>query len=154
MLKEIIWQAPEFKYRDKDISWYWMTIIIASLLVLISLWQRNFLFAIFTIIAEIMLMFWANEFPKDLQFKIDKNGIHIGKIKSYSYEEISGFHIIEGEDGAGELILKTKNKIHPYIKILLANEDTQKVKDYLKPHLSEMDYEESLSDIIFRIVGF
>ena len=99
-------------------------------------------------------MFWANEFPKDLQFKIDKNGIHIGKIKSYSYEEISGFHIIEGEDGAGELILKTKNKIHPYIKILLANEDTQKVKDYLKPHLSEMDYEESLSDIIFRIVGF
>ena len=50
--KEIIWQAPEFRYRHKDESWYWLTIMATAVLFLISLWQKNFLFAIFAVIAN------------------------------------------------------------------------------------------------------
>lgn len=152
--KEIIWHAPEFKYQSKDISWYWLSIIAASILTLVSLWQKNLLFAIFIIIAETMLVIWAKELPKNLQFKLDKKGVHIGRIKSYNYEELSGFHIIEDEDKTGELILKTKNKLHPYIKILIASKDIPEIKEFLKNHLEEIDYEESLSDGISRMIGF
>src|SRR3989338_5716211 len=113
--EEIIWHAPEFKYQNKDISWYWLTIIMAGILFLISLWQKNLLFAIFIIIAEIMLVIWAQELPKTIQFKINKKGVQIGLIKSYSYEELGGFHILEDNYGHSELILKTKNKLHSYI---------------------------------------
>ncbi len=152
--KEIIWQAPEFKYQSKDISWYWLSIIAASILTLISLWQKNLLFAIFIIIAETMLIILAKEFPKNLQFKLDKKGIYIGKIKSYQYEELAGFHIIEDMDKTGELILKTKNKLHPYIKILIVDKDIPEIKTFIKNHLEEINYEESLSDGISRIIGF
>jgi len=152
--KEIIWHAPEFKYQSKDISWYWLSIIAASILTLVSLWQKNLLFAIFIIIAETMLVIWAKELPKNLQFKLDKKGVHIGRIKSYNYEELSGFHIIEDTDKTGELIFKTKNKLHPYVKILISSKDIPEIKEHLKNHLEEIDYEESLSDGISRMIGF
>ena len=152
--RKIIWHAPEFKYQSKDISWYWLTIIAAGILFLISLWQKNLLFVIFIIIAETMLVIWAKDLPRNLQFKLDKKGVHIGKIKSYQYEELNGFHIIEDTDETGELILKTKNKLHPYEKILIASKDIPEIKAFLKNHLEEIDYEESLSDGISRMIGF
>ena len=154
MEKEITWQAPEFRYHDKDVSWFWLSVIAAGIIFLIALWQKNLLFGIFIILAETMVLFWAKEFPKNIQFKLDKRGVHIGKIKSYLYEDISGFHIIEENDRMAELVLKTKTKLHPYVKILLVNEDVPDIKEFLKNHLEEIEYEESLSDGISRLIGF
>ena len=151
--KEILWQAPEFKYQYKDISWYWLSIIIAAILILLAIWQKNMLFAIFIIIAETMVILWAKESPKILKFKLDKKGIHIDKIKFYDYENLSGFHIIE-EDGFGELILRTKSKLHPYIKILIKNGDIPKIKEFLKNYMDEIEYKESLTDHIEKMIGF
>lgn len=152
--KEIIWQAAEFKYQYKDVSWYWLTIIAAGILFLVSLWQENFLFAIFIVIAEATLLFWAKEMPKVIQFKLDKKGIQLGKIKSYQYEDLKGFHIREKEEGASELIFKTRNKLHPYLKILVVNKDIPDIKEFLKKRLEEIEYEESLSDGLAEKIGF
>lgn len=152
--KEITWQAPEFRYRYKDESWYWLTIMAAGILFLISLWQKNLLFAIFIIIAEVMVILWAKELPKNLHFKLDKKGVHLGKIKFYSYEDLSGFHLHEEDGDISELVLKTKEKLHPYVKILLLTNDAPEIKKFLKKHVPEMEYEESLTDSLSKIIGF
>ena len=104
---EITWYAPEFKYHHKELGWYWLSIIGSGVLFLISLWQKNLLFGIFVIIAELMVIIWAKEFPKNIRFKLSGKGLEIGKMKSYSYEELDGFHIHEeDEDGFSELIFK------------------------------------------------
>jgi len=153
-IEEIIWQAPEFQYRHKELEWYWLSIIAAGILFLFALWQKNLLFAIFIVIAEIMLIVWANELPKNLQFKINKNGVQIGGLKSYYFEELGGFHICEKEGGWGELVLKTRNKLHAYVKILVFNKDIPEIKKFLKEKLPEMEYQESLSDHLGRRIGF
>lgn len=152
--KEIIWQAPEYKYQHKDVSWYWISVIGVAILLLVAIWQKNLLFGVFVIIAEIMILFWAKRFPKILQFKIDKKGVHIGKLKSYDYENLIGFHIVEDDDELSELVLKTKNRLHLYIKILLLNDDIPKIKKALQEHLEEIEYEESLIDHLGNIIGF
>lgn len=152
--KSISWRAPEFLYQPKGASWYWMSIGLTVILFLIALWQRNLLFGIFIILAETMVIFWARESPKDLQFTIDEHGLHLDKIKSYAYEHLSGFHLHEGSEGIGELIIKTRNKLHPYLRILLLNDDMQPVRDFLKNHIEEIEYEEPLSENIARIIGF
>lgn len=151
--EKIIWQAPEFKYRYKDVSWYWISVIAASILALIAIWQKNLLFVVFVIIAEITIIFWAKQIPQNLHFKIDKKGVYIDKIRFYSYEDLAGFHISE-EDGEGELILKTKRKFHPFTKILLENCDIPKIKEFLKERLEEIEYEPSLADHIGKMIGF
>ena len=151
--KEISWQAPEFKYEHKDVSWYWLSIIIAGLMILLAIWQRNLLFALFIIIAEIMIIIWAKERPKTLNFKIDDKGVHIDKIRTYNYDDLGGFHIIE-KDNISELVLKTKNRLHPVVKIIIASINIAKIRDTLNDHLPEVEYEESLADHIDRLLKF
>ena len=149
----IVWHAPEFEYIHKDIVWYWLTMIGASVLFLIALWQNNLLFAIFIVISEVLFMHWAREYPKTLRFAITKRGVEIGDVKSYEYSHLSGFHIIHRTDH-GELILKTKNRIHPYTKVIVIAEDIPEISEFLKKHLSEIEYEESMADHFERMIGF
>ena len=149
--KEITWQSPEFEYNYKDIGWYWMTIIAAAILFLLAIWQKNPLFGIFIVIAEIMLIFWAKEQPKILNFIINKKGVGIGTRHFYEYDNIQGFHVHERSYN-NELILKTKNKLHPYIFILVSKKDISAIKEFLKNHLPEIEYEESLTEALSRII--
>ena len=152
---EIIWYAPEFKYHHKELGWYWLSIIAAGILFLVSLWQKNLLFGIFIVVAELLVIIWAKEFPKNIRFKLDKKGIQISNLKFYSYEELEGFHVHEPDnDGIGELILKTNKRLHPYLKILIDQDDLEEAKEFLKQHLPEIEYEEPVSEAISRIIGF
>lgn len=153
-LEKFSWEAPEFLYEHKDISWYWLTIIGAGIIFLISVWQGNLLFGLFIIIAEIMLIAWAKESPRILRFTLDHDGIHIDKIKSYTYDELAGFHIHENSDDTGELILKTKVRSRPVIKILSAKENLPRIKEFLSGHLTEIEYKESLVDSLEKMIGF
>lgn len=152
--KEIVWNAPEFQYRYKDASWYLLSVAITVILVLLAIWQKNILFAIFVIIAELTIIHWAKRVPKILEFKISNRGVGIGKIKFYPYEELIGFHIRDNQDGAEELILATKSKINPFIKISIPNQDIPEMKELLKKFLNEVEYEESVIDVFIRMIGF
>lgn len=162
--KEIIWTAPEFKYHQKDVSWYWLSILAAAVIILISLWLKNFLFAIFVVIAEIVLISWAKRQPKNIKFGINEKGISIGEAKFYEYKELKGFFLKEGpaarpahlsgQGPEGELILKTNFKIEPYIKIFVFNGDIPEIKSFLKNHLEEIEYTESLHEAISKIIKF
>ncbi len=151
--QEIIWRAPEFKYYAKGIGWYATSIFISALLVIFAIWQKNLLFVLFVLIAEASLIFWAKRPPLFLEFRINKKGVGIGDIKFYPYEELVGFCVKESP-GDSELVLKTKSRLHPYIKISILDKDAQEIKDYLEEFLSEEEYQESLSDDIVRKIGF
>lgn len=162
--KEIIWTAPEFEYHQKEVSWYWLSILAAAVIILISLWLKNFLFAIFVVIAEIVLISWAKRQPKNIKFKISEKGLFIGETKFYEYKELKGFFLREGlgtkpvrlpgQGPEGELILKTNFKIEPYIKIFVFNKDIPEIKSFLKNHLEEIEYTESLHEAISKIIKF
>ena len=154
ILKEIIWKAPEFKYYPKSVAWYGLSAAISVLLILFAVWQKNLLFGIFVIIAELTLISWANRQPKTLEFKIDKKGVAIGQIKFYQYEELTGFHIHDDLRGGLELILKTKSKLNPYVRINIIDKDIPEMKSFLKQFIPEIEYKESLSEDINRIIKF
>src|SRR5271154_1210216 len=88
---EIKWIAPEFEYHEKDISWYWMTIIIAAIIIAFSVWQRNFLFGLFIVIAEILVIAWGNKTPRPFSFKMNEDGFEIGAEKIHSWKEFENW---------------------------------------------------------------
>src|SRR3989344_7161291 len=157
--KEITWVASEYHFHPKSAGWYLLSLLAAAVIFLIALWQKNLFFAIFTVIAEIILIYWAKRPPQTLDFKIDRRGVAIGDIKFYPYEELSGFCVQElsgGDDSpAGtELVLKTKTKIHPFVKINLPKKYAETARSFLKKFVEEIEYEDSVSDAIDRIIGF
>lgn len=153
-IKEIIWYAPEFRYHPKTASWYWLSLLAAAALLLIALWQKNLLFLLFVAVAEATLIHWAKRQPRMLKFKISQNGIFAGETRFYPYEELEGFHILDEAGGFGELILKTKYKLNAYVRLEIADKDAEEIREQLKKVLNEIEYEESFSDSIGKIIGF
>lgn len=153
--KEIIWRAPEFEYHAKGASWYWGSIGITAVLLAFSLWQKNLLFALFVVIAEVAIWHWARQVPRTLEFRIDSGGIAIGHIKFYSYEELEGFLIREASGHRGaELILRTQSRLNPFRKISIQEKDIPDIKKILPSSLKEIEYEDSLADVLLNRIGF
>lgn len=165
---EIKWQAPEFEYREKDVSWYWISLIIGIVLIALAIWQRNFLFIVFVVIAWFTIINLARNKPIIWDFKISENGIKIalpegkGSEKKYSFNDFKGFDIhdnqgennLSGKEKYKELILKFKSKFSPFLKIKIPIDEAEKIESFLKERLSKEEYEESLADSLSKLIGF
>lgn len=155
-----VWQAPEFEYRPKDASWYWLSLIVGIILIVLAVWQKNFLFMIFVVIAWLVITVMANRFPAVWEFKIDEKGINIAlpneksNGKFYPYAEIEGFDIHSGGENYKELALKTKSKFSPYLKINIHTADEEKIKDFLLKILPKEEYNQSLVDSFSKLIRF
>ena len=154
--KEINWEAPEFEYISKGVGWYWLTIIAAILLVGLALWQGNFLFAIFVVIAVFLVLTWGSHYPRTVEFKVDDNGLAIGEQKFYPYEDLKGFAVKSGhmDSELAEIVFIKKNRLSPQTKIFIDNSRLKEVKNFLGQHLPELEYEESLIEHIARLLRF
>jgi len=156
----IEWQAPEFEHRQKDVSWYWLSLIISIILLALSVWQKNFLFAVFIVIAWFVIIYATSRTPTIWNFKLSEKGIEINlpndksSNKFYPLDKIEGFdiHGLEGE--YKELILKIKKRFSPYLKINFLAGDEMQIKDFLNRYISEEEYNESLADSFSKLIGF
>jgi len=158
----IEWEAPEYEYRPKDVSWYWLSLILGIVLIALAVWQKNFLFAIFIAIAWTAIVSLAGKYPSYWKFAINEKGISVwpsGKPESekkiYTLTEIHGFdiHSSEGED-YGELIIRMKSKFSPYLKISLHKEKEREVAEFLAKYLAKEEYAESVVDSLSKMIGF
>ncbi len=151
----IEWQAPAFKYYPKDVSWYWMSFIIAILLMAFAVLQKNFLFAVFIFLAEISVLILARRQPETLKFKIDDKGITIID-KIYQFGDLEKFCLRpDNEDKKfEELVLKKKTHFNPYLKISVDIKVASQVRDILSQKLTEEEYEDSLLELIFKWLRF
>lgn len=153
MKKEITWSGPEFKYYHKEPSWYWINAIIAGTLFLIALYQKNILLAIFIAITELTIIMLAKRLPKTIEFKINEDGIHFGKMSFYSHDELSGFDIRKENSEISELVLVTNSVINPTIKINIPLKDEEEIRNLLKNFLNEVEYEDTFFDSIADLLG-
>lgn len=152
---EIVWQAPSFQYYPKDVSWYWLTILIAVILFFFAIWQKNFLFGVFVIVAEIAVFVLARRQPEIIEFKIDEQGVGILE-KMFSYDELSSFCLRPDNEDKNfqELILKKKVYFNPYVIILIDAKIVPRAQAILSQKLAEEPYQDSLLDILFRWLRF
>ena len=153
-ISDISWHAPEYEYSPKSSSWYWTSLFLALVLIIFALWQKNFLFAIFIIIAELIVFAVADKHPKIWEFTINEKGVYIGKDKFYSYDRLEAFDIHINEIVHDQLVLKTKKKISPIVTINIYKEDQEKIKDFLKKYISHEQIDISFGDAISKLIGF
>ncbi len=165
--KDLEWQAPEFEHWEKPRVWYLVLYFIGTIIFTSALWQSNFLFAIFTIIAMVTITFHARRSPRQLSMRLSDEALTIDMFhqgssaasssKVYLYEQFSGFATrrVDGlEDGLSELVLQRKHRLGNYLRILYPTKRTQDVRHFLNNHLPEIEYEDTLSDHFFRWLKF
>jgi hypothetical protein len=151
---EIAWEAPEFEYREKSVSWYWLSIIVAAVIVAFSVWEKNFLFGLFIIVAEVLFLVWGNRTPRMIGFRITETGLEIEKQKLHLWKDVDTISVDSGEFGFVELVLIFRAKLRTPLKILFPEEKLAELRTDLKGIVREVPYEPTLLDSIEKLTRF
>lgn len=140
--KLLAWEAPEFRYFEKSTSWFTGTIIVAVVLGLIALWQKNFLFLIFILIAEALVLYWGKQSPRLFKYQAFAEGILEDERKLYAYGSYQSFALLY-DNRLAELILKPKKNLGGYTRILMSVELKDAAIAEVSQYLPFFEYEES-----------
>lgn len=151
--EKIVWEAPEFVYHQKTSTWYWVSILLALSCLAYAIFTQNFLFMVFIVIAEILLVIWSRELPHMVEFAVQEDGIRVGEKDFYPFKELGSFSVHEHAHGS-ELILRRKKSMTQFLKIPLVDGEIGKVETYLQKKLQQKDHEDSLVDSIFHLTRF
>lgn len=152
---EIKWQAPEFEYRPKGVSWYWVSIIVAVIILAIAVWQKNFLFGFFVILAEVLLLTWANREPQLVNFILTEKGLSVGDRKFHAFADVESFST-DTHEGADwpDLFFEFRRRLKPLLKVKIPKGRAAEIEKSLKTILQQTEHEHSLLDTIEELIGF
>ncbi len=152
---EVSWSAPEYEYREKDVSWYWKSIIVAVVLIALAVWQHNVLFVVFLVIGEIMIIVFGNRPPTITRFHIGEKGFRINDGIFHPYTQLESFSIVIHEHSHwDDLILHTKNRLNETVRVKVPKDMLAKVHRSLSLVLEETVYEETLVEALEHFLGF
>ena len=151
---ELKWSAPEFDTRPKGVSWYWLSIVVAVVIIGVAVWQKNFLFGFFIVVAEILVLVCGNREPDMVAFALDEGGLAVGG-KKYLYPELESFsteNIPDKEWPA--LFLNFKSRLKPALKVKIPKGQAGEIKRALTSALPETEHQPSLLDAFEEFLGF
>lgn len=131
-----------------------MVLGIMTLLLLVALWQKNFLFGIFVILATGTILFLSQQLPETYSFSLTKDRLVIGDNESeYEYEKFRHFDIYEFSEGDFEIFFVFKERFKPILRVRIWKGDKEKIENFLSQKLSRKKTDPSLLDILSKIVG-
>jgi hypothetical protein len=154
--KELQWEAPEFDYREREVSWYWISIIVAAIMIAFAVWQKNFLFGIFVIIAEILVIIWGNNTPRLITFIFNEKGVGIKNGKFYPFAEMENFSIDRAPDGEmwDDVFFHFRGRFKLPMKIKFPKKQIERVQKDMKEVIKEIEYEPTFFDSLEKLIGF
>ena len=150
----ITWEAPEYEYREKDVSWYWISIIVAALVIAFSVWEKNFLFGLFVVLAEILFIVWGNRIPRMIRFTINEAGIETQGGTAHPWAVFDSMGVDAASSGFTELVFIFRAKFKTPFKILFPENRLTELRANLKNILKEVPYEPTLIDSIEKLLRF
>lgn len=150
--KPLTWRAAEYEYAEKDLKWYALICGVALILLVLALWQRNFFFAIFVVLATVVVISLNRRRPRTIDFVIDEGGISAGTTK-YQYEELEWFALRTRPGRLDMLTLRKKSTMMPFTHIPIDSGLAVKAREFVGEKLPEQEYEESLVDTLANLFG-
>jgi hypothetical protein len=151
---EIAWEAPEFEYREKDVAWYWVSIIAAAFIIAFSAWQKDFLFGLFIVIAEVLFIVWGNRVPKMIPFTLIDAELAVGGYRSYAMKEFESWSVDLEDGGWADMAFYFRSRIRPPLAVIVPAEKVAEIRANLKTVLKEIEHEPTLVDSIEKFLRF
>lgn len=151
--EEISWSAAEHEYVEKDVRWHLAIGGLALALFFIAIWQKNYFFAVFVVVAAGTLLGVGRRRPKIFEFRVTNAGIGVGE-DFFPFDRLESFSVREREGALHELIVKQKTYLNPYVRLPADAGTVGKARAFLAQKLPEEEYRESLLDLFAEWIGF
>lgn len=151
----LAWQIPSHEHRSREFSFFVWIITAMVILLLFSIWQKNFLFGMFVILATGTLLFLSLQHPDTHEFSLTSSHIIFGNYQEeYSYDELSHFHIQEYTTDDIEIFFAFKNKKRSPIHMRIYKGNKERIITILREKkLTQKEIEISLFESVSKILG-
>lgn len=149
------WIAPEYEFRPKEDSWFWMSVIVAVLLVAFATWQRNYLFALFVVIAEVLMIVWGAREPRLVNFHLSEKTLTIDGRRSYALAEIERWSLEEPSHSEwANVFLHFRRPYHWGTKVHVPKAHLEEIRAILRRGAKEVERDDSFIEVIEEFLGF
>jgi len=151
--KIINWQAPEYEFREKTSDWFWAVIIIVASGGIASIIYKNYLFAVFLILAAVLLLVYSIRKPEIVNFEVSEKDLKI-KDEVYLYSDMINFWIDKNHPRK-RLLINTNKILAPLIDIPLPDEaNEEEIKNILLEKIKEEEIKEPMFHRVMEYLGF
>ena len=151
---EIKWNAPEFEYFEKGVSWYWLTIIASAIIIAFSVWIKNFLFGFFIVIAEVLFIVWGNRVPRTVSFTLNDSELDADKTKGYLIKNFESWSAESANDDFTYIYFYFRSRVRAPLRVLVPQERIEEIRINLKTVLKEIEHQQTLLDSIEKFLRF
>ena len=151
------WEVDEYIERDRSNGWFWTVGLIVLTGIVISIILKNFVFAMFLLVAAGTLSVFIFRKPERLAVTIDNRGVQI-EHTFYPYKELKQFWVEPeegGRNGVRQVFFMTSRTVIPELSIELTEDvDADKLRSYLLRKIPEGEIQESLAHQVMESLGF
>ncbi len=151
---ELEWEAPEFEFREKSISWYWISIILAAFLIAFAVWQKDFLFGFFIVVAEMLVIIWGDREPRTLSFLLSDEHLRIGERKFHLIREFTSWSTDRNDEDWADIHFYFNSRWRAPLRMIVPHVRIEEVRKNLAPVLKEVQHDMTLVDAIEKLIGF
>lgn len=149
----VSWTAAEFVAHDKSVLWYGALALVGFVAAaLIYFLTKDKITASIIAIAFLAFGIFAARKPKEQQYAIDMQGLHVGQ-RSYSLQGFKSFSIAEDVGGASIVFMPLK-RFMPALTIYLAPGSEDEVADYLSQLLPYEQHRQDAVDSLMKRIRF
>jgi len=152
--EKISWQHHEHAHVEKSVDWFWIVGIVAFGGIVLSIFYRDYLFALIILLFTVISFILVKRPPRLLVFEISRRGVRAGHTL-YPFSLLESFWV-EDTEYDDKIILKSKKPLAPFL--ILPFDSTvvhpELIRDYLLDYLDEEELEEPLHQIVMEWFGF
>ena len=147
------WQAPEYIHYEKTADWYWSAGVIMLALLVSSYYLESILFAFLILIGGTAILLFGARRPNIVTFEVSGMGVRVGD-RLFPYETLQSFWIFYRAGDIKELSVRSDQLLVPMIKIPLGDQDPTVLRELLLEFMPEVAQEESLVEVLARLLKF
>ena len=150
------WKAPEFIYKPKTPAWYIYSLVITAIVVIIAIFQGNPVFLIFIILAEIMLLYFGNKKPQEVEYEVTSTYLNSIKWTNPVYfKDMVHYSLYHYPDYDEYLVISflTNGFLNQPQEVLIPAKDLDSIYKLIQGEVEEVEYKETLADVILHHLG-
>lgn len=151
--EEIVWTASEFVAHDKSFGWY-MTLAAVAVLLSVGVYflTRDYVSSGVVIFAAIVFGVYGSHKPRQLEYRLNHQGIKIDK-KVYNFNDYRCFSVIQ-EEAFSSITLMPLRRFAPPLSLYFAPEDEEKILNLLSTVLPFEERKRDAVDALMHRIRF
>ena len=151
---QFMWESPEFEYQEKTKRWYWVVAIVATLLIVLAIILKNYLFGFFVVVGLLLTFILSTKKPMILPIEVSQRGIRVYN-DMYPYEKLFAFWITYNSKNEPMLLLLSSQRITPLLSYRIGDDiELMELREFLAEFIEEQEMQDSMTNRIIERIGF